>query len=91
MMLTVSLNCLGAALFAAGEFEEARHTLREAVQLEWQYDYMQMLMTAFYYFAALLAVESNARCQQLRAVASLGRDSAQLCAGLYGDVADLPG
>ena len=33
MMLTVSLNCLGAALFAAGEFEEARHTLREAVQL----------------------------------------------------------
>ena len=39
MMLTLSLNYLGAALIAAGELVEARHTLIEAVQRAWDYKY----------------------------------------------------
>ena len=59
MMLTLSLNYLGAALIAAGELVEARRTLIEAIQQAWHYKYFYNVMTAFYYFAELLELESH--------------------------------
>ena len=59
MMLIFSLNYLGAALLAAGELVEARHTLLEAVQRAWDHQYLFSVMIAFYYFAELLAYESH--------------------------------
>jgi len=59
MMLTLSLNYLGTALIAAGDFVRARHTLIEAIQRAWDHQYFYNLMTAFYYFAELLVLESH--------------------------------
>jgi len=59
MMLTLSLNYLGAVLIAAGDFEEARQTLREAIQRAWKHQYFYNVMTAFYYFAELLVQEEK--------------------------------
>jgi tetratricopeptide (TPR) repeat protein len=60
VMLTVSLNYLGAVLIIAGDLVTARHTLIEAIQRGWEYQYYYNLMTAFYYFAELLVQESRA-------------------------------
>jgi len=67
MMLTLSLNYLGAALIAAGDSVAARHTLLEAIQRAWSHQYFYNLMTAFYYFAELLVLESNAADLPIRA------------------------
>ena len=57
-MLTASLCYLGAALIAAGDLVEARDALIEAIRRAQQYEYINFAMTAFYYFAELLVVES---------------------------------
>jgi tetratricopeptide (TPR) repeat protein len=78
IMLTLSLNYLGAALLAAGELGEARATLIEAVRQEWDH-YPYNLMVAFYYFAELLELESrhadppDALARKREAVALLAR------------------
>jgi ATP/maltotriose-dependent transcriptional regulator MalT len=59
MMLIVSLDYLGAVLLAAGELEEARETLIEAIRRAWEHQYLFSLMIAFYYFAELLVLESQ--------------------------------
>ena len=59
MMLTLSLNYLGAALLAAGDWVAARHTLLEAIQRAWDHQYFYNLMNAFYYFAEMLVLETN--------------------------------
>jgi DNA-binding NarL/FixJ family response regulator len=59
MMLIISLDYLGAVLLAAGEFEEARVTLLEAIRRAWDQQYLFSLMIAFYYFAELLLLESH--------------------------------
>lgn len=59
MMLTLSLNYLGAALIAAGDWAAARSALVEAIQRAWEHRYLYNLMTAFYYVAELLAAESR--------------------------------
>jgi len=60
MMLTHSLNCLGAALLAADELAQARYTLRAAIEQAWTHHYVYHLMIGFYYFADLLVRESDA-------------------------------
>jgi predicted ATPase len=67
MMLTLSLNYLGAVLIAAGDFEEARQTLREAIQRAWKHQYFYNVMTAFYYFAELLVQEEKGADLPMRA------------------------
>jgi DNA-binding CsgD family transcriptional regulator/tetratricopeptide (TPR) repeat protein len=59
MMLIVSLDYLGAVLLAAGELEEARETLIEAIRRAWGHQFLFSLMIAFYYFAELLVLESQ--------------------------------
>jgi len=48
-----------SALLAAGDWVTARHTLLEAIQRAWDHEYFYNLMTAFYYFAELLVLESH--------------------------------
>jgi len=60
MMLTVSLNHLGAVLVSAGDLVAARATLLEAIQRGWQNQYLFFLMEGFYFFADLLVRESDA-------------------------------
>lgn len=60
MMLTVSLNHLGAVLVRAGDLVAARATLLEAIQHGWQNQYLFFLMEGFYFFADLLVRESDA-------------------------------
>lgn len=59
MMLSLSLNYLGAARIAAGQAEAARVALIEAIQLAWQDRYLYNLMTAFFFAAQWLALESH--------------------------------
>jgi len=59
MMLTLSLNYLGSALLAAGDWVAARHALLEAIQRAWDHEYFYNLMNAFYYFAEMLVLETN--------------------------------
>lgn len=60
LMLTLSLNHLGAVLARAGDWSAARDTLREAIQRGWQNQYFFFLMEGFYFFAELLVRESAA-------------------------------
>ncbi len=59
LMLIISLNCWGAVLLAAGKLEEARRTLREAVQRAWSHQVLPGLTVALYYFAELLILENH--------------------------------
>jgi tetratricopeptide (TPR) repeat protein len=65
MMLTMSLNYLGAVLIVARDFVEARRALREGVERAWQHQFFYNLLNAFYYFAELLVREVNATDRQL--------------------------
>ncbi len=58
MMLTLSLNYLGAALLAAGDLAAARSALMEAIRQAWEQGFVYNLMTAFYFSAELLVLET---------------------------------
>lgn len=57
--LTGCVIFLGVVLFAAGDLMAVRRTLLEAVQQAWNHQIIYSLMTAFYYFAELLVLESQ--------------------------------
>jgi DNA-binding CsgD family transcriptional regulator len=74
MMLIINLDYLGAVLLAAGELEEARVTLLEAIRRAWDHQYLFSLMIAFYYFADLLEQE----CRRGNKIDALQRRSLAL-------------
>jgi len=59
MILTLCLNYWGVVLSAAGDLAAARRSLVEAVQRAWAHRYLYNLMTAVYYLAELLVLESR--------------------------------
>lgn len=59
MFLILSLNYLGGALLAAGDYIKARLALTEALQRGWEHQFPHFFLLSFYYFADLLERESH--------------------------------